>query len=68
MKVFPEINNCQQKTNKQTKQKEGGSAFRLGLIYILCLNVYFFSRRCVLQEVWVSLAAKTKEQDPAIVL
>jgi len=39
MRVFSEINNCQQKQNKKTKQKtkaknrqnkKGGSAFRLG--------------------------------------
>ena len=35
---------------------------------LICLNVYFFGRRCVLQEVWVSLVAEKKEQDPAIVL
>jgi len=33
MRVFSQINNCQQKQNKKTKNrqnKKGGSAFRLG--------------------------------------
>ena len=35
MRVFSQLISASKKTNKQNKTKKGGSAFRLGLIYIL---------------------------------